>query len=331
MAKYDVLFSSLFDPPEPMAGILAAADASLRHETARTEDELIKYGSGADAIIIHGRGNVTATVIDALGSCRMISKTGVGVDGIDVAAATQKGIIIANCPGVSVPEVSDQTMGLMLALSRGIVRVWDLIRQGHWDETGKERLSQLRGPVYRLAGKTLGIVGVGRIGKAVAGKARAFGMRLIAADPYIDPASVADLGVELTDLDRVLRESDFVTFHTPLTGETRGLIDAAAIGKMKATAYLINAARGPIVDFDALYDALATKQIAGAALDVTNPEPLPTDSRFYALENVIITAHTAARSDEAVIGVCTQAAKDVAALLSGGRPEAVINPEVLGK
>ena len=169
------------------------------------------------------------------------------------------------------------------------------------------------------------------IGKAVAGKAKAFGMHLIAADPYIDQASVADLGIELTNLDRVLRESDFITFHTPLTQETRGLLDAEALGKMKPTAYLINAARGPIVDFDALYRALASKQIAGAALDVTNPEPLPTDSPFFKLDNVIITAHTAARSEEAVIGVCTYAATGVATLLSGGRPDAVINPEVLDK
>ena len=116
-----------------------------------------------------------------------------------------------------------------------------------------------------------------------------------------------------------------------LTKETRNLIDAEAIAKMKATAYLINAARGPIVDFDALYDALSAKRIAGAGLDVTNPEPLPTDSPFYSLDNVVITAHTGARSAEAVLGVCTQAAKDVAALLSGGRPEAVINPEVLDR
>jgi len=316
-------------PVEEAEEILAGAGASLGLATPKTEEELVEVARDVDGLIIHGRALVTRRVVNSLSRCRVISKTGVGVDKIDVEAATARGILITNVPGVSVPEVSDHTMALILALSRGVVRVWDLIRAGRWTDEGKLAMTRLRGPVYRLEGKTLGILGLGRIGSAVAQKARAFGMRVIAFDPLVAAEKASEIGVEIRALDDLLQTADFVTVHAPLIPETRGLIGAEKLALMKPTAYLINAARGPIVDFEALYKALAEKKIAGAGLDVTDPEPLPTDSPFFKLDNVVITGHTAANSEESITGVILQAARDVAAVLKGETPASLVNPEAL--
>lgn len=329
MARYKVVFCGNAEIPAEVEQILAGAGATLTVARPMSEEEIVQVGKDADGIIIHGRALITRNVVDRLERCRVVSKTGVGVDKIDVQAATAKGILVTNAPGVSVPEVSDHTMALILALSRGIVRVWDLVRAGGWTDEGRPEMSRLRGPVYRLQGKTLGIVGLGRIGSAVAQKAQAFGMRVIAFDPIVSPESGAKIGVEMTGLDELLKTADFVTIHAPLIPETKGLIGAEKLALMKTTAYLINAARGPIVDFQALYKALGEKRIAGAGLDVTDPEPLPVDSPFYKLENVIITGHTAAGSEESVAGVILHAARDVAAVLKGNSPASVVNPEAL--
>ena len=329
MFRFNVLFFGTVSPLEQMGSILADADASLSSVSPKSEEEFIEYGKEADGIIIHGTALVPRRVIDVLERCRIISKTGVGVDKIDLTAATGKGILVTNVPGVSIPEVSDQTMGLILALSRGIVRVWDLIRAGKWTQDGKREMLRLRGPVYRLQGKTLGIIGLGRIGRAVARKAQAFGMNILAFDPLVSVENASEIGVELTELDHLLETADFVTIHAPLIPETRGLLSGERLARMKPTAYLINAARGPIVDTEALYRLLADKKIAGAGLDVTDPEPLPTDSPFFNLENVIITGHTAANSEESITGVCLQAARDVAAFFKGEVPSSVVNPEAL--
>ncbi len=328
--RYQVVFCGKAKIPfDELRSILSRSAASLDIASPSTEDEMIQVGREADGLIIHGRPLITARVVNSLHRCRIISKTGVGVDKIDVAAATAKDILITNVPGVSVPEVSDHTMALILALSRGIVRVWNLIRAGHWTDEGKAEMVRQRGPVYRLEGKILGIVGLGRIGSAVAKKVQAFGMRVIAFDPLVSAERAAEIGVEMTTLDALLKAADFVTIHALLMPETRGLLSGEKLALMKPSAYLINAARGPIVDFTALYRFLADKRIAGAGLDVTDPEPLPKDSPFFKLDNVVITGHTAANSEESITGVCLQAARDIAAFLRGESPQSAVNPEVL--
>ncbi len=329
MDQFKVVFCGKAKMPDEIQPILAGAKASLTLASPKTEEELIEVGRDTDGMIIHGRALITQKVVNALDRCRVISKTGVGVDKIDVQAASAKGILITNVPGVSVPEVSDHTMALILALARGIVKVWSMVRAGRWTDEGKAEMNRLRGPVYRLDGKTLGIVGLGRIGSAAAQKAQAFGMRVIAFDPIVSPENGRKIGVEMTSLDDLLKKADFVTIHAPLIPETKGLLNAEKLALMKPTAFLINAARGPIADFKALYKALAEKRIAGAGLDVTDPEPLPTDSPFFKLDNVIITAHTAANSEESIAGVILQAARDVAAVLKGETPASVVNPEAL--
>ncbi|MGH7772475.1 MAG: C-terminal binding protein [Candidatus Binatia bacterium] len=330
MGRYKVVFCGKAKMPlVELEQILSGAEAALTLASPRTEDEVIQVGRDADGMIIHGRAMITPKVVNGLQRCRIISKTGVGVDKIDVNAATARGIIITNVPGVSVPEVSDHAMALILALSRGIVRVWDLVRAGRWTDEGKPEMTRLRGPVYRLEGRTLGIVGLGRIGSSVAKKAQAFGMEVIAFDPLVSPEKGSQMGVKMLGLEDLLKIADFVTIHAPLITETQGLINAEKLALMKPTAYLINAARGPIVDFKALYKALAEKKIAGAGLDVTDPEPLPTNSPFYKLDNIIITGHTAANSEESIAGVILQAARDVAAVLKGEIPASVVNPEAL--
>ena len=231
---------------------------------------------------------IDAELMDAGPNLKVISQCAVGYDNIDVPAATQRGIPIGNTPGVLTEATADFAFTLLMAAARRVPEAYDYVRAGKWDTWG---LTVLLG--QEVFGATLGIVGLGRIGQAVAKRARGFEMRLLYYDSTRQPEVEAELGVEYRSFEDLLRESDYVTLHVNLSAKTKGLIDADALALMKPTAVLINTARGPIVDTAALYEALKSGQVASAALDVTDPEPLSADHKLLQLPNLIVAPHSA--------------------------------------
>ena len=285
--------------------------------------EILAHVRGVDGLLCLLTDPVDAAVLEAAGpGLKVISSYAVGVDNVDVAAATARGIPVGNTPGVLTDATADLTFALLLAAARRVVEGDRLVKAGGWKTWGP---AFMLGADLRAA--TLGIVGFGRIGRAVAHRAAGFGMRIIFSDP--SPAA-SEPGVEATqvDFDRLLRVSDFVSLHCPLTAETRGLMNAAAFAKMKPTAVLVNTSRGPVVDQTALYEALSSKRIFAAALDVTTPEPLPTDSPLLTLENCIVVPHIASASWQTREKMSVMAAENLVAGLMGERLPNCVNPEV---
>ena len=266
---------------------------------------------------------VTPELIDAAPHLRAISRHGVGVDSVDVDYATARGIPVLYTPAANAESVAEHTLGLMLAVSKMILLGDRAQRNG--DFQSRTRLIGLE-----LYGKTLGVVGAGRVGGRVARMCRAaLDMRALAYDPYLAPDDARLRGVEpVADLAMLLQEADYISLHAPLTAETRGLIGPRAFNLMKPTAILINCARGGIVDEEALATALLEGQIAGAAIDVWQQEPPPSDHPLFGLENVIVSPHMAAHTEEAMIRMATTLAHDVTRVLQGERPHFCVNPEV---
>lgn len=283
-------------------------------------DELLRIIGEYDAVVVRSRTKVTEQVTEAGKNLKVIARAGTGVDNIDVDVATDRGIPVVYTPLAPVKAVAELAIGHMISLARHLTRADAGMKAGKWEKKA------LMG--VELYGKTLGFIGSGRIGGEVAKRAHAFGMRTIAYDPYLPRERAKEMGVELVDFDTVLKEADFLTIHALLTDETRGMIDAKALAKMKPTAYIINCARGPIIDEAALYDALKAGRIAGAALDVFTEEP-PTGSPLLELENVVLTPHLGASTEEAQVRAATDAAEGVIAMLSGKRPEYIVNPEII--
>ena len=294
-----------------------------------TEDELIAAGADADALCVSTREAVTRRVLENLPNTKVISRYGVGLDNVDLDAAAENNIVVTHYPGYCTSEVADHAMSMVLALNRRLVEQDRSLREGDWVKFGPATRTILKGTVPALRELTLGIIGFGRIGQAVAERARPFGLKLIAADPYQDPAVMEAHGVESVTLDTLLARADLITIHCPLTPETRGLINGAALAKMKPTAFLVNTARGPIIDLPALAAALANGKLAGAALDVVDPEPLPADSPFYKMDNVILTPHSAYYSERSVELVRRETLMEAIEVLRGRRPRTVANPDVL--
>jgi glyoxylate reductase len=268
---------------------------------------------------------VDAALLDATPGLRVISQCAVGYDNIDVSAATARGIPVGNTPGVLTDATADFAFTLLMAAARRVGEALDFVRSGQWQTWG---LTLLLG--QEVYGANLGIVGLGRIGQAVARRARGFDMRVLYHDTVRQPEVEAELGVEYRALDDLLRESDFVSLHTVLTDETQGLIGARALALMKPTAILINTSRGPVVDTEALYQALKEGQIAYAALDVTDPEPLPADHKLLTLPNLIVAPHIASATVWSRTQMATMAVDNVLAGLRGERLPHCVNPEVYG-
>ena len=285
-----------------------------------TENEVIEAAKDADAII-NQYAPITKRVIESLKKCKVITRYGVGVDNIDVEAATEHKIIVANIPDYCVDEVSTHTLALILACARGITLLDNKIREKKWDFT-------LAKPLFRTKGKTLGLFGLGRIARAVAQKASGFGFKIIAYDPYV---SKVDDGIELVEFSKLLSNSDFISIHSPLTDETRHLFGENKLRAMKKTAYLINTSRGPIVDEEALYNILKKRWIAGAALDVMEKEPPDWENLLLKLDNLIITPHISFYSEESYVELKTKTAKAVLSVLKGGLPRAMVNPQAANK
>lgn len=265
--------------------------------------ELIEALKDSDGLIVRSETRVTAELIERASGLRVIGRAGVGVDNIDVPAATLRGVVVMNAPDGNTITTAEHTMALLISLARSIPQANSSLKAGRWER--KKFIG------VELQGKTLGIVGLGRIGRVVASRARALGMQIVAYDPFIAPEQARDLEIELAPLDDVYARADFLTVHTPLTAETRGLIDREVLRKMKHGARLINCARGGLVDEDALYEALKDGSIAGAALDVFSEEPPPADHRLLQLEQVIATPHLGASTTEAQEGVAFTVAEQM--------------------
>ncbi|MEV7091013.1 C-terminal binding protein [Streptomyces sp. NPDC093085] len=305
----------------PERAVIEGAGFRLVPAQARTPEELVAACAGADAVI-NQYAQLTAEVIGALPKVRVISRYGIGLNTIDVDAATAAGIIVANVPDGSLEDVSDHTSALILALARGLGPYRASLAADGWDYT-------VAAPLFRLRGRTLGLLGFGRIPQYVARKLAGFGLRVLASDPYADPAVAAGLGVELVDTETLLRAADFVSVHTPLTPETTGLLGAEAFALMKPTAYLVNTARGPVIDQDALVAALESGRIAGAGLDVFATEPLPAGHPLRTLPNVLLSPHCAWYSEDSEAEIRTKAARNVVEVLTGAPLTYHVNKDVV--
>lgn len=309
------------DHPGPNTAIEAAmlSDIGAELRVARTGDEpeLLELVSDADAILTCFR-HVTPAVVAAGSRLRVIGRYGVGVDNIAVSAATERGIPVTNVPVYCTDEVAEHAIAMLLAVGRGIVRYDASVRAGGWDIATAM-------PLHRLAGSTLGIVGFGHIGRAVALRARGLGLKLLVASRSATPDDVRSHDAEPTDLEDLLRRSDAVTLHVPLTPETRLMVDARRLALLRPNAILINCARGALIDLDALADALRAGRLAGAGLDVFEPERLPVDHPLVGLPNVVLTPHVAFYSEESIAELQRRATANVVAVLTGQAPEHIVN------
>jgi len=298
--------------------ILSEIDPEFVLAHCNTEDEVTKVAHDADGII-NQYAPITRRVIESLKRCKVIARYGVGVDNIDIKAATKYGIIVANVPDYCIDEVSTHAMALILACARGITLLNSKIREKRWDFTQAK-------PLFRTQGKILGLFGLGRIARLVAQKASGFDFKIIAYDPYVFKV---DVGIRLVEFSQLLSDSDFISIHAPLTDETRHSFGENELKIMKKTAYLINTARGPIIDEKALYQALKEKWIAGAALDVMEKEPPDWENILPKLDNLIITPHISFYSEESYVELKTKTADAVLSVLKGGLPQALVNPQVV--
>jgi D-3-phosphoglycerate dehydrogenase / 2-oxoglutarate reductase len=312
---------SVFPNLDPAREVLSQVGAQLELASEPTPEAILRLATDADAILVT-YAKITGEMIRQLTKCRVISRFGIGVDNVDIPEATKRGIVVTRVPDYCIDEVSDHTMALLLAIVRKIPFINAQVHRGTWKMPNVV-------PIHRLRGTVLGLVGFGRIPQLVAPKAKAFGMTVIAHDPFLPQAVFAGAGVESVDFQTLLQSSDYVSIHSPLVPETKNLFNADAFKRMKRTAYLVNTARGPIVDEAALAAALDAKLIAGAALDVMVQEPPPSNSRLFGRDNVIVTPHTSFYSEESLVDLQTKAAEEVVAVLSGQAPRNPVNPEAL--
>ena len=301
-----------FPDLEPAREVLAPLGAEMRIAASVGAADVLAVAQHADAVI-NTYAQLPAELIDRFERCRIIARTGIGIDTVDLAAATAKGIVVTNVPEYCEDEVSDHAMALLLALARNVTRGNALVHGGGW------ALAEIK-PIYRVRGRTLGLVGFGKIARLMAAKAQGFGLRVVASDPYVERADADALGVELTTFEDMLARADFVSVHAPLTPATRNLIGAEALAMMRPEAVVINTARGGLVDVAALAAALDRGAIAGAGLDVLPEEPPAADLALYGRPNVILTPHTAFYSEESVLDLQVKAAQQVALVLSGRDP-----------
>ncbi|HET9553416.1 MAG TPA: phosphoglycerate dehydrogenase [Anaeromyxobacteraceae bacterium] len=270
-----------------------------------------------DGLAVRSATKVTAALLEKASRLRIVGRAGVGVDNVDLEAATRKGVVVMNTPGGSSTAVAELALAMILSLHRHVAAATASVKAGKWE---KKRFQG-----RELAGKTLGVVGIGNIGSILVDRCLAMKMRVVAYDPFISPEAAAKLGVTLTDLDGVWREADVISLHVPLTEQTRSLVNAAALAKMKKGALLVNCARGGIVDEAALAAALASGHLGGAALDVFEPEPPPAGHPLLALDNVVLTPHLGASTEEAQAAVAVAVAEQLARYLQSGEVKNAVN------
>lgn len=307
-----------------MDGVEEKGLAALRQEpeievvigAKMTEDELCAVIGEYDGMIVRSATKVTARVVENAARLKVVGRAGVGVDNIDIPAATSKGILVVNAPGGNTIAAAEQTMAMMLALSRNIPRACATLRAGKWDKKAFMGVE--------LRDKILGVVGLGRIGSAVAKKAQGMDMNVVAYDPYITEEKAELLGIKLLSLEDVFRQADFITVHIPLTKETKHIVGEKAFSLMKEGVRVINCARGGVVDEQALYNAMKAGKVAGAALDVFEKEP-NTDSPLYEFDNFIATPHLGASTKEAQLSVAVDVSESIVAALKGDFVKNTVN------
>lgn len=316
-----------FDPPPYTTG-----DVERKHLNkigaevvgpvyCRTEEDLIAAGKDADAILLD-QGPMTGRVLDALEKIRVIVNCSVGVDNIDLEAATKRGVFVANVPDFCTIEVAEHTVALFLALWRKVVPAFCSTKSGTFDY---EKIK----PVERIAGKTAGLVGLGRIGQAVARRLKGFELKLVACDPLVPKAVFEDVGVVQVEFDELLKRSDAVLIHSSLTHENMRMIDEDQLKLMKKNALIVNAARGSLVNEKALIRALTEGWIRGAALDVIESDFRTVDNPLFKLDNVLFTPHLGWYSEEALIDLQAKAAEEIVRVLQGSPPKNLVNKEIL--
>jgi len=309
MAKFFVAVAdSVFPNLDPARELLSSIGAEIQLAAEPTPDAIMKLAKDADGVLVT-YAKITADMIRQMTKCRIISRFGIGVDNVDIPVATEKGIVVTKVPDYCIDEVSDHAMALLLAAVRKIPMATEQVHSGTWKMPNFV-------PIHRLRGSVLGLVGFGRIPQLVAPKAQAFGLRVVAYDPFVPKDVFAKANVEQVDFQQLLRMSDIVSIHSPLTPETKGLFNAEAFKQMKKGSYVVNTARGPIIDEAALAAALDSGHIAGAGLDVMTTEP-PVNSPLVGNRKAIITPHTSFYSDESLVELQTKAAQEVANVLTG--------------
>jgi D-3-phosphoglycerate dehydrogenase len=316
-----VVTDFLFDDLDLEAEALRGVAALVPNRVFRGNADALDRARDADGLLSQ-MATLDAGLIGGLERCKVIVRYGVGYDRIDLDAATRKGIAVCNVPDYGTQDVADHTLALMLALVRKLPAMIRQLREGGWGE------SPFR-PIPRVSALTVGVYGFGRIGKAVAARIRAFGCSVIACDPYLDDETFARAGVERVSREELLTRSDLITLHTPLTQETRRLMDDAAFSRMKRGALLVNAARGGVVDTVALIRALDSGQVGGAALDVLDTEPIPADHPLWLRPNVFMTGHLAWYSEHSLRQLQRSVGEECARVLRGEPPKNPVNPDYI--
>ncbi len=319
MTSYHVLVPDSVHPSA--VEILQGAGLRVTAPGQMKRPETLAAMADADALIIRSATKADAELIQAAPKLKVIARAGVGVDNVDLNAATRQNIAVMNTPDGNTVATAEHAFGLMLALARHIPQAHASMQDKKWD-----RKSYMG---VELRGKTLGVVGFGRIGRAVAKRAQAFDMKVIAHDPYIPLDIAQDFGVELVSLDELFGRADFITLHTIINGETRQMINKDSLARMKSGVRIVNAARGALINEADLAEAIKSGHVAGAALDVYGEEPPPPDHPLVGLPNVIDTPHLAASTEEAQVAVAVEAAQLVVAALTRGEYQNVVNPEAL--
>jgi D-3-phosphoglycerate dehydrogenase len=307
-----VVTDSPFPSLDPAKKALEVANAEVVQAPSSSEEDIIKAAENADAILVT-YAKLNENILRSLKNCKAIGRFGIGVDNIDLKVADELGISVNYVPDYCLDEVSDQAMAMIISMARKIPQSNKLVQSGRWEMPAVV-------PMYRLRGKTVGLIGFGNIPRLMTPKAQAFGFDVIAADPYAPKELFEKYGVESVSMDELYERSDFISVHAPLLPETKGLVNKEAFKKMKDTAIVVNTARGPLINEQDLIEALDNNEIGGAGLDVVENEPLPKDSPLIGRDNVILAPHTAFYSVEALEELQTKAASDVARVLNGEEP-----------
>jgi len=318
---YKVTITDIIKPVAPEEAILKENGATLIYGDCKTEAELIELTQDADAII-NAYALLTAKVINSLKQCQVIVRRGIGYDNVNLAAATAKGIPVANVPDFCIDEVADHTIALLLCCARKVVSAREQVKSGQWN------FRQFL-PIPALKDCALGLVGFGRISRVVAERAKCFGLKVQTSDPFISAEFASKHGVKLVSLEELLSSSDFISVHVPLTNDTRGMFSKREFAMMKPSAVFINTSRGPVVNEEALVEALQSGKIAFAALDVMTQEPPTPDNPLPGMDNVIITPHLAWYSEHSVKEAGEKTAEEIVRVFKGYLPKSLVNPEVI--
>ncbi|MGO4889200.1 C-terminal binding protein [Anaerobacillus sp. MEB173] len=324
MSQYKVVVTDYeYDSFKQEEEVLNKIGVELTFAQCKTEDEVIEACRDADGLI-NQYAPIGRKVIENLEKCKVISRYGIGFNTIDIDAATEKGIIVGNVTDYCLDEVSDHAMALLLSSIRKITHLNNTVKNGKWD-------FKVAVPIFRIRGRVLGLVGFGNIPQTLAKKAQAFGIDVIAYDPFVPESVAKERNVELVSLDELCERSDYVSIHLPLNKQTEKIISYDQFNKMKKEAFIINTARGPVIDEEALIQALQEEKIAGAGLDVLEIEPIEPNNPLLTMDNVILNPHAAFYSVEAEEELKRKTAENVADVLSGYYPTYLVNKDVKEK